>query len=96
MSLALGHPKVAPVQVWVALEQETFLGLSSPYPKRLLAPSLIDFRGKSRNLGLVPGNRDPNPRFKVVQSLREVARGQGKFPTKWGSRRKGVSWIWTS
>ena len=33
------------MQVWVALEQETFLGLSGPRPKRLLAPSLIDFRG---------------------------------------------------
>ena len=29
----------------VALEQETILGLSGPHPKRLLAPSLIDFRG---------------------------------------------------
>ena len=29
----------------VALEQETILGLSGPRPKRLLAPSLIDFRG---------------------------------------------------
>ena len=31
----------------VALEQETILGLSGPGPKRLLAPSLIDFRGKT-------------------------------------------------
>ena len=29
----------------VTLEQETFLGLSGPCPKRLLAPSLIDFGG---------------------------------------------------
>ena len=27
---------------WVALKQETFLGLSGPSPKRLLVPSLID------------------------------------------------------
>ena len=32
-------------QTTVALEQETILGLSGPRPKRLLAPSLIDFRG---------------------------------------------------
>ena len=31
----------------VALEQATILGLSSPRPKRLLAPSLVDFRGKA-------------------------------------------------
>ena len=37
-------PRFAPMQVWVALEQETFLGLSGPRLKRLLAPSLIDFR----------------------------------------------------
>ena len=36
---------VAPVQVWVALEQEIFLGLSGLRLKRLLAPSLIDFQG---------------------------------------------------
>ena len=36
------------MQVWVALEQETkFGGLSGPGPKRLLAPSLIDFREKN-------------------------------------------------
>ena len=35
------------MQVWVALEQEIFWGLSGPGPKRLLAPSLIDFRGKT-------------------------------------------------
>ena len=35
------------MQVWVALEQKIFLGLSGPGPKRLLAPSLIDFRGKT-------------------------------------------------
>ena len=45
MSLALGQPKVALVQVWIALEQEPFWGLSSPRPKRLFAPSLVDFRG---------------------------------------------------
>ena len=44
----------------VAPEQETILGFSGPGPKRLLAPSLIDFRGKNGNSGLVPGNRDPN------------------------------------
>ena len=31
----------------VVLEQETILGLSGPGPKRLLAPSLIDFSGKT-------------------------------------------------
>ena len=35
------------MQVWVALEQEIFWGLSGPGPKRLLAPSLVDFRGKT-------------------------------------------------
>ena len=50
------------MQVWVALEQEIFWGLSDPGPKRLNAPSLIDFRGKNRNSGLVPGNRDPKSR----------------------------------
>ena len=42
------------------LEQETILGLSGPRPKGLLAPSLIDSLGKSRNSGLVPGNQNPN------------------------------------
>ena len=35
------------MQVWVALEQEIFWGFSGPSPKKLLAPSPIDFRGKT-------------------------------------------------
>ena len=49
--LLQGTPKVAQMQVWVALEQETFLGLSGPGPKRLLAPALVDVGGN-------PGIRD--------------------------------------
>ena len=37
------------MQVWVALEQETLLRLSGPRPKRLLAPSLIDFGKKKKD-----------------------------------------------
>ena len=36
------------MQVWVAPEQDTCLGLSSPHPKTLLAPSPTDFRGNPR------------------------------------------------
>ena len=41
------HPtKVAPVQVWVALKQETFSGLPGHPPKTLLAPlDSCQFRG---------------------------------------------------
>ena len=63
-TLTLEHLRLAPVQPWVALEQETFWGLSGLRPKRLRAPSLIDFSGKSRNSGLVPGNRDPKSTHK--------------------------------
>ena len=45
--------KEVPVFKVVGLEPEIFSRLSSPGHKRLLAPSLIDFRRK-------PGNRDPN------------------------------------
>ena len=38
MSLALEQPRLAPVQLGVVLEP-------GPTPKRVLAPSLIDFRG---------------------------------------------------
>ena len=62
------NPKVAPVQVWVALEQDTFLGLSGPRPKTLLAPSLIDFQGKNRNSALVPGNRNPKTRLSSAKA----------------------------
>ena len=33
------------MQIWVAPEQETFWGLSGPRPKRLIAPSVVDFWG---------------------------------------------------
>ena len=46
------------MQVWVALDQETFVCLSSPRPKRLLAPSLSIF-GEIQNSGLVQQS-DPN------------------------------------
>ena len=54
MSLALGNPKVAPVQVWIAPEQETFGGLSSPRPKRLLLSifgEILEFGACTRQSG---------------------------------------------
>ena len=54
------NPKVAPVQVWVALEQETFLGLSDHRPKKTTCSFSYRFSGKNRNSGPVPGNRNPN------------------------------------
>ena len=46
VSCSRATPRLHRCNLGVALEQETiFLGLSGPRPKRLLAPSLIDFRG---------------------------------------------------
>ena len=43
--LLQSNPDLHRCSLGVALEQETFLGLSGPRPKRLLVPSLINFRG---------------------------------------------------
>ena len=59
MSLALEQPRLAPVQPWGCPRARDILELSGPRPKRLLAPSLIDFRGNPGIRGIVPGNRDP-------------------------------------
>ena len=48
------------MQVWVALEQERFFGLSGPCPKRLLAPSLIDFGENPGIRALYQAIRIPN------------------------------------
>ena len=77
VSLALGQPKVAPVQVWVALEQETFLGLSGPRPKRLLAPFLIDFRGNPGIRALYQASS--------LWNLAAIQRFPGSFPNFPGS-----------
>ena len=55
----LSNPRLAPVQPWFVLEQETFLGLSGPRPKKTACSFPYRCSGKSRNSGLVPGNRDP-------------------------------------
>ena len=57
-SSLFGRGPESPKIVWVALEQETFLGLSGPCPKRVLAPSLIGFRGNS---GVRPCTRQSGP-----------------------------------
>ena len=49
------------MQIWAALEQETFLGLFGPHPKRLLAPSNID-QGEIQEFGPCARQSDPNPR----------------------------------
>ena len=58
--LLLGNPRVAPVQVWVALEQETFFGTLRSSPEKTTCSFPYRFRRKSRNPGLVPGHGDPN------------------------------------
>ena len=46
MSLALEHPRLAPVQSWsYPRARDIFGGLSGPRLNRLLAPSLVDFQG---------------------------------------------------
>ena len=46
ISCSRATPRLHRCNLGVALEQEAILGLSGPGPKRLLAPSLIDFQGK--------------------------------------------------
>ena len=61
------------MQVWVALEQETFLGLSGPRPKRLLAPSLIDFRGNPGIRALYQAiGSNPIPGFEGIRKRPEL------------------------
>ena len=48
VSCSRATPDLHRCNLGVALEQETIFGLSGPCPKRLLAPSLIDFRGNPR------------------------------------------------
>ena len=65
MSLALEQPRLAPVQPWgCPIEQETILGLSGSRPKRLLAPSLIDFGGNPGIRALHQAIRIPNLNLK--------------------------------
>ena len=50
--LLWSNPKVAPVQVWVALEQETFW----PSPEKTTCSFPYRVSGKNRNSGFVQGN----------------------------------------
>ena len=79
LSLALEQPQGC---VWVALEQEIFWGLSGPGLKRLLAPSLIDFRGKTGIRALYQAIGIPNrAHFRVhFREHWKISREQWKFP----------------
>ena len=78
MSLALGQPPVAPVQVWVALEQDTFLGLSAPHPKRRLALSLIDL-GANPEFGPRTRQSGSQPWFLEKQGARNSPKIHSKI-----------------
>ena len=79
--------KVAPVQVWVALEQEIFWGLSGPGPKRLLAPSLIDFRGKTGIRALYQAIGIPSQQY-IDMEAQKVGKNPAQNPEIW----KKVNW----
>ena len=77
----------------VALEQETILGFSGPGPKRLLAPSLTDIRGKTGIRALYQAIRIP----RVSHSIAEIPLSWGdiapplRMLSKGETLRKGVS-----
>ena len=62
MSLAQEQPRLAPVQPWGCPALR-------PSPEKTTCSFPYQFSGKSRNPGLVPGNRDPNPEFDTVLVL---------------------------
>ena len=60
MSLALEQPRLAPVQPWGCPRARDTLRTLQPSPEKTTCSFPSRFSGKSRNSGLVPGNRDPN------------------------------------
>ena len=60
MSLALEQPRLAPVQPWGCPRARDIFGSLRPSPEKTTCSFPYRFLGKSRNSGLVPGNRDPN------------------------------------
>ena len=83
MSLALGQPpRLHRCNLGVAPEQETFWGLSGPRPERLLAPSLIDFRGNAgiqalyhQRIAKGAGGKGPRQKTsKIVKKCQKVSR----------------------
>ena len=59
MSLALEQPRLAPVQPWGCPRARDNFGSVRPSPEKTACSFPCRFSGKSRNSGLVPGNRDP-------------------------------------
>ena len=60
VSCSRATPDLHRCNLGVALEQETILGLSGPRPKRLLALSLMDFRGNPGIWALYQANGIPS------------------------------------
>ena len=71
----------------VALEQETILGFSGPGPKRLLAPSLTDFRGKQE---FGPCTRQSGSQVLCGLGMERFEWFWLSFPTRFCG--KGFSW----
>ena len=82
MSLALEQPGLALVQPWGCPRATDIFGSLRPSPEKTTCFP-YRFSGKSRNSGLVPGNRDPNNRTTIcVQCLRwpgDSQREPGRF-----------------
>ena len=66
MSLALEQPRLAPVQSWGCPRARDNFGTLWPLPEKTTCSFRYRFSGKSRNSGVVPGNRDPKIRVKSV------------------------------
>ena len=68
MSLALEQPRLAPVQPWVCPRARDILGTLRPSPEKATCSFPYRFSGKSRDSGLVPGNRDPKTSRSVLKA----------------------------
>ena len=60
ISLALEQPRLAPVHPWGCSGARDNFGTLRPSPEKTTCSFPHRFSGKTRNSGLVPGNRNPN------------------------------------
>ena len=69
MSLCLEQPRFAPVQPWGCPRAGENFGSLWPSPEKTTCSFPYRFSGKSRNSGLVRGNRDPNAKCQTLSGI---------------------------
>ena len=72
MSLALEQPRLTPVQPWGCPRARDTFGSLRPSPEKTTCSFPYRPSGKSRNSGLVPGERDPNGILECIEDLNTI------------------------